>query len=95
MKVYKNLSVPNIQQDCRVWKKTQGFLGEFKECSRKIKMNKLDPVWQVTYPGPDPRCWSTVKKGEDPRCHMTVPGFDHPHVVMVDDYQYALQLELL
>lgn len=95
MKLYKDLNVKNPQRNCSIWKKTEGFVGEFGVCSPRLKLDKLEPVWQVMVPEDTPRCWSTVKKGEDPRCHNPVPGFGHPHVVMINDYIYFLEIDLL
>lgn len=95
MKLYKDLNVANLQHNCNIWKKTKGFVGEFGVCSKTLKLDKLTPVWQVKVPEDTPRCWSTVKKDEDPRCHIPVPGFGHPHVVMINDYFYLLEIDLL
>lgn len=95
MKVSRNLSVTNLENDCKSWKKNPGYLGLFNGCNKNLRLNKLAAVWQVIVPEPTPRCWSTVKKDEDPKCHTPVPGFGHPHVVMMDDYLYTLSIDLL
>lgn len=96
MTIERNLNVSNLQNNCRIWKKTEGFVGEFEKCSKSLKVNKLEYIWQVQVPTTGKtRCWKTVKQSEDPRCHVPVTGFGHPHVVMLNDYLYTLQIELL
>lgn len=90
MKIRRGLQVNERQWNCKVWKKHKGYLGDYR-CTTNFKIQKLTPVWETKVPqdlcGPG--------KEDDPRCAAPAAGFEHPHIVMVDDFLYSLHLDLL
>lgn len=93
MKVTRKLAAVHLQHV--VSPKNEGILGEFDGCSKKFKLDTLVPFWQVTVPEPTLPCWNTLKRREDTKCPVIVPGFNHPHVMMMNDHIYILEIDLL
>lgn len=93
LKTKRKLEVAkNMQINCKVWKKQEGYLA-YTDCE-KLKALKLTPIWESRYPAPETYCGPGDCE-KDSRCAVPVPGFGHPHVFMMDDYFYTLNIDLL
>lgn len=81
----------NLDLNCKVWKKKDGYLA-YNGCE-KIKVKKLTRAWEAIFPAPLARCGYTNPL-QNPLCAAPLIGFNHPHVYMVDDYFYRLNIDL-
>lgn len=60
----------------------------------KPSLNILDThcLWECRVPEPLECCGGTNRE-LDPRCMPIIGGYDHPHVIMFDDYSYYIKIE--
>ncbi|KAF5307001.1 hypothetical protein FQR65_LT18501 [Abscondita terminalis] len=81
----------NVELNCKVWKKIDGYLA-YPDC-HGLTAKKLSSAWETIFPPPKPTCGYTNPL-QHPLCAVPLPGFGHPHqcIRLLDDAQIHYRL---
>lgn len=87
--VKKNVVVNRHQDLAYFAEKKDGYVGKMT-CGDPVKVFQS----KLLYEGRYPKACTTGDSARDGRHFTTLPGWEHPHVIMIDDFFYTLCIEL-
>lgn len=89
LNVYKRNVVYRHQELATFAANKEKYVGKFY-CKKPLKTYQTNLV----YTGKYPKACPTGDSDKDNRHYLSLPGYDHPHVIMIDDCFYTLQIDM-
>lgn len=88
--VRKSINVKNHQELATFAANKERYVGKFNCKKPTVRVYEGN----LLYVGKYPRTCPTGDSYKDTRYFIPLPGYDHPHVIMIDDEFYTVNIDM-